>query len=211
MVYLLMDNIGIYKIINTANSKFYVGSSKKIEARFKQHRWHLTKGTHHSRILQNSWNKYGEDVFAFEVLELCAVEELEAREQYYLNDLQPRLNVLPKARSFSGHKWTEEAKKKSSESRKGKLSTEKAREIGAKGLANRSYVYGWTASEDTKRRMSKAHQKRVTATSLVDDCNLEFESVRLAAEFINKSVPTMSRYLRKEKEYMNYKWRFTCG
>lgn len=64
-----MKNV-IYKIRNVVNNKFYVGSTANTETRFKDHRRHLRKGNHHCRHLQAAWNKYGEDCFKFEVIEI---------------------------------------------------------------------------------------------------------------------------------------------
>lgn len=59
----------IYKIRNVVNDKFYVGSTTNTNTRFKGHRRLLRKGTHHCGHLQAAWNKYGEDVFRFEIVQ----------------------------------------------------------------------------------------------------------------------------------------------
>lgn len=59
----------IYKIINTTNGKFYVGSTTNTQERFRTHRNRLRKGRHHSKHLQAAWNKYGETMFVFFVVE----------------------------------------------------------------------------------------------------------------------------------------------
>lgn len=75
----------IYKIRNVVNGKFYVGSAKDTRTRFRQHRKLLRKGTHHCKHLQAAWNKYGEDVFKFEVVErLESWDELEPAEDRWL-------------------------------------------------------------------------------------------------------------------------------
>lgn len=63
----------IYKIRNLLNQNFYVGSSINNRVRFRQHRRLLRKGVHHCKHLQAAWNKYGEDVFVFEVVEVVDV------------------------------------------------------------------------------------------------------------------------------------------
>jgi len=75
----------IYKIRNLFNGKFYVGSAQDTRTRFRQHRRLLRKGTHHCKHLQNAWNKYGEELFKFEVVErVGSVEGLEAAEDAWL-------------------------------------------------------------------------------------------------------------------------------
>lgn len=64
---------GIYKITNILNLKFYVGRSSNVVRRLKQHLWDLKANRHHNPKLQNSFNKYGESCFLFEIA--CETEE----------------------------------------------------------------------------------------------------------------------------------------
>jgi group I intron endonuclease len=66
----------IYKIRNVVNNKFYVGSTTDTRERFRTHRSGLRKSHHHCPHLQASWNKYGEDCFKFEVVEVVESAEL---------------------------------------------------------------------------------------------------------------------------------------
>lgn len=62
--------IGVYKITNTVDGKVYIGSSAvDIDCRWSTHRALLRTGKHYNRHLQRAWNKYGESVFTFEVVE----------------------------------------------------------------------------------------------------------------------------------------------
>jgi group I intron endonuclease len=62
--------IGVYKITNTADGKVYIGSTAiDTDHRWSTHRALLRTGKHYNRHLQNAWNKYGESVFTFEVVE----------------------------------------------------------------------------------------------------------------------------------------------
>ena len=80
---------GVYKITNTANGKFYVGSSKDIKNRWIQHQNELNEKKHGNAHLQNAWDKYGSQSFKFEIIEECSIENQFEREQYYLNKLNP--------------------------------------------------------------------------------------------------------------------------
>ncbi len=76
---------GIYAIINTVNSKRYIGSSKSAHYRWSQaHLPQLRNGNHCNRHLQNAWNKYGETSFRFEVIEECDIEILLQREGHWI-------------------------------------------------------------------------------------------------------------------------------
>lgn len=109
---------GIYKIINTANSKYYIGSTQEsFIKRWKHHVGSLRRGSHKNTHLQNAWNKYGEDNFIFTILETCEVENCLEREQIYLNKFlnENCYNMNPLA---TGPCLTEENIKKQAESRK---------------------------------------------------------------------------------------------
>ena len=60
---------GIYSITNIANGKIYVGSSLFLSKRIMQHKSDLKQKRHKNSRLQNAWNKYGADAFAFNVIE----------------------------------------------------------------------------------------------------------------------------------------------
>lgn len=94
-----MYTVGVYRIRNKRNGKFYVGSSIEIEKRLERHRRELERGIHHCIYLQRAWNKYGADSFIFEVIHECSSEE-EARliEQQYLdNETENLYNISRKA------------------------------------------------------------------------------------------------------------------
>jgi group I intron endonuclease len=80
---------GVYKILNRKTGKFYIGSSKDIKIRWRDHRRALKKGTHINPLLQRAWNKTGKDHFDFIVLEECVPDLCLEREQHYLDTLKP--------------------------------------------------------------------------------------------------------------------------
>jgi group I intron endonuclease len=80
---------GIYVITCTANGRIYIGSTVNFRHRWSEHRRYLKGGYHKNALLQAAWNKYGQDAFAFEVLEYCGCDALLEREQYYFDTLKP--------------------------------------------------------------------------------------------------------------------------
>ena len=110
---------GIYAIKNKLNNKLYIGSAINFEKRKREHYSNLRNNKHHSKYLQRSFNKYGENNFEFIVLECCRPENLLIREQWYIDTLSPRYNICKIAGNSLGVKRTEETKKKLSESHKG--------------------------------------------------------------------------------------------
>lgn len=62
---------GVYKITNLKNGKIYIGSAKCFQVRASQHQTQLRNNKHQNKHLQASWNKWGEDAFLFEVIEVA--------------------------------------------------------------------------------------------------------------------------------------------
>lgn len=80
---------GIYKIVNKVDGKFYIGSSVDLNKRKSTHKYELRSRRHHNEYLQNAFNKYGEENFSFEIVEV--VEDkgmLIEREQHYIDTLR---------------------------------------------------------------------------------------------------------------------------
>ncbi len=98
---------GIYKITCSGNGKFYIGSSKNIENRYKGHLSKLKGNRHENNYLQNVSNKYGVNTLNIVVLDECVLETLldqeQARIDEYIND-PLCLNLSPVARG--GFDWT---------------------------------------------------------------------------------------------------------
>lgn len=65
-----MIQCGIYRILNTINNKFYIGSSVNLRKRLYEHRRLLRLGKHENYHLQNAFTKYGEENFKFEIIEV---------------------------------------------------------------------------------------------------------------------------------------------
>ncbi len=80
---------GIYKITCTTNNRCYIGSAINLRQRRNDHFSALRRKNHRNRHLQRAWNKYGEQSFIFEVIELVLSLFLLEREQYWLDKLKP--------------------------------------------------------------------------------------------------------------------------
>lgn len=96
---------GVYIIKNTVNGKLYVGSTKDFRKRLHAHRYALLRNKHHSKKLQNAWNKYGDKSFVFEKVLVCGVDDLLFYEQRIIDGFDTcknGYNQLPKAGSREG-------------------------------------------------------------------------------------------------------------
>ena len=75
---------GIYLIKNIKNNKCYVGQSKNVYNRIKEHK-DTMKTKNENRKFNEELNKYNLEDFEFKVLELCEIKELNEKEKYYSN------------------------------------------------------------------------------------------------------------------------------
>ena len=71
---------GIYVVTHRTTGKRYVGQSVSIATRWKDH----LSGQGNSPKLAAALRKHGPDAFGFEIVELCAREELNDRECFYI-------------------------------------------------------------------------------------------------------------------------------
>ena len=53
------NKCGVYKITNIKNKKIYIGSSKNILQRWKNHIRELESTSHKNMFLQEDWDEYG--------------------------------------------------------------------------------------------------------------------------------------------------------
>jgi group I intron endonuclease len=152
----------IYRITNMANDHYYIGSAESFERRRWQHTYALKRNEHKNPRLQAAWNKYGAEMFVFEILETVPEgrHTFDVENTYLMKCVgQPdcyNINVdafVPRL----GIPHTEAAKAKTSQNRKGKAA-------GAN-----HYRYGTTLSEevrvkigDTQRGKPKGPGRRIS-------------------------------------------------
>ena len=81
-----MDKCGIYKITNKINNKSYIGKSKHIELRWRQHTTESfnPNSDAYNTLFYRAIRKYGLDAFEFTIIEECKENELNEREKYWI-------------------------------------------------------------------------------------------------------------------------------
>lgn len=85
---------GIYKIINMVNGKFYIGSTKNLYKRSREHYSKINTNKHPNLKLTNSIKKYGIENFKFEALQTnCKIEDLLSLEGAFIQKLKPEYNI----------------------------------------------------------------------------------------------------------------------
>lgn len=195
---------GVYLISNNVNGKCYVGSTIHLSRRRLEHFSSLANNKHPNKHLQNAYNKYGVEVFEFEVLETIIIDDnikkaLLSREQFWIDNLKPEYNILPVAGSSLGYRHTEETKRKISESTTGvKKSEEHAKHI-------REGQSGRVLTEEHKAKLSEAakHRKSPSNHAIISIDGVIYNSLKEASEATGVKYNTIQKRL-KNPNFNNY-------
>jgi len=143
-----MEKSGVYKIQSKIKSeRIYIGSSVRINNRWKLHIKSLQDGKHGNQKLQRHYNKYGESDLQFIIIEECERNNLLKVEQLFIDSLNPYFNICKIAGSPMGRIIKEESRMKMREAWK------KRKPITKKQLKIRSMSHiGQKVSDETKEK-----------------------------------------------------------
>jgi group I intron endonuclease len=162
---IIPDSSGIYRITCTTTGKFYIGSAINLRKRLYEHFRTLRLSTHSNSKMQHAFNKYGEQSFTHEIIELVLSPFLIDREQYWIDTLQAvknGFNLSPTADSRLGYVFSPESREKMRQSHLGKpsnrigykASPETCERIGASKRGKPSTRIGYKASPETCAKVS---------------------------------------------------------
>jgi group I intron endonuclease len=144
-----MKIICIYILKWVDSGNFYIGQTINVKNRFNCHENDMKFNKHKNIRVQRCYNKYG--LPTFEILEECKYEELNSREQYYLDmyfDNDKCCNLNSNAYSTKGYKYSEESLKSIREKRKSR--------VYPKG--EKAYAYGRHHTEEAKNKLSESRK-----------------------------------------------------
>ena len=152
---------GIYRITCTITGKFYIGSAINLFIRWKNHRNELQRNEHGNQKLQRAWNKYGEQAFTFEVLELVLPMSLTAREQYWFSKLKPfgkrGFNIALIAGSQLGLKRSPKTCEKIGQAHRGSKHTPEACANMAQAHLGNKNTLGYKPPPETREKLRQAN------------------------------------------------------
>lgn len=163
---------GIYSITNKVNYKIYIGLATDIYDRWKTHKQHLKYNKHENQHLQLAFNKYGENAFKFERIEVCTIDKLIEREDYWCKLLNTHnrnqgYNILGTG-GKGKIKHAEESKKKMSESQKGRVASEESRKRMSESRKGKKQPIGVIESLRNRIHSKETKLKRVESRKLTD-------------------------------------------
>lgn len=197
---------GIYMLTNRLTKDTYIGLSKDISSRFKNY-FNLSYIKSSDRLISRALVEYGYPKFSVTILEYCDKSNLLVREQYYLDNLKPKYNILKIAGSSLKSKHTEETKAKISNSVKGVYTKGKSSiELIRQKALNRKHT------EDIKLKMSAIRGNPVNIFEKVSSEGFRligcFVSPRRAAKFLGINGSTVIKYMNSG-EIFKYRYKFS--
>jgi group I intron endonuclease len=143
--YIIKENkglSGIYLSTNKLTDEIYVGQSVDLSKRFIRYFSLSYLKSKESLIISRALIKYGYVNFSVSILEYCDKSILTEREQYYLDKLEPKYNILKIAGSSLGYIHSQVSKQRRSKALKGVY-------VGIK-----SPLFGKNHTIETKNKMS---------------------------------------------------------
>lgn len=154
---------GIYKIyFNGSPSSIYIGSAINFSKRKIRHKYHLKKQIHKNTFLQRLYNKYGLSNMVFDIIEVVNdVSNIISREQFYIDELKPKINILRIAGSALGYKHTQESKNKISLLNTGRKMTEEQIKKGVLSRIGQRTSKGCKRTVEFKNYLSEIKKKPV--------------------------------------------------
>jgi group I intron endonuclease len=191
----LPDTTGIYEILCVPTQKRYIGSTQRsFRKRWAQHRSELRRGIHPCLALQRAWNKYGEAVFEFTVLQRgVSSERLVEREQFYIDQAR---NLWGKHHVFNTCDWagTRKGVPQSDAVRKAISEGNKARwqdpAYRAKMSAMRT---GQKRSDATRQAISQRVKARMSTPEARANLSRKMKGRRPAATTLEKATAAKAR------------------
>jgi len=209
---------GIYRWTNITTGSSYVGSAIDLSRRFTNYyslaflKRELNKG---NSLIYKALLKYDYYNFQLDILEYCDPSILIEREQYYLDMLNPKYNLLAKAGSSTGFIHSEatlELIRVAALKRKPRVLSDETRIKISEAIKGKKHtketilkMTGRTHTKDTKEKIGAGNYKiqPVLVTNLETDVSVEYSSMKKAADTLNTSTSQLIYYIKKQKPFKN--------
>lgn len=214
----------IYCITNLINNKKYIGQT----ARLPKERWqeHLesARDLNNKRPLYKAMRKYGIENFVFAIVEECPNEELNSREQYWINIEQTWIAEYPDkgynltCGGNNGTKYSYDYIR--TLYKQGMTQSEIREELHCDPLVVRQAILTDTIITDEykhehRSNAAKNSQKRImkqvqAIDPITNEVYKKFDSISEASRFFNIDHACISTAIRKGKPHKckNYYWEY---
>ena len=212
----IKNKAGVYMFFNLINGKIYIGSSVKLDRRF---RVHISSIGSVKLPLYNALNKYGLNNFVFLILQYCEpVEEVcLGLEQSYLDLYKPAYNILKLAGSSQGFKHSPATIAKLKKMHAGKLhprfgskATEEQKLLTSLALKN-FYKEHIQHSKGKKGKFSSQYGIGGTKIVMTNELGetILFPSINSARQHFKIRFTTISKNINNSINIKGVKWSIT--
>ena len=144
---------GVYKITNTVTGDFYIGSSKDVKRRWREHKYPSRWKNYPNNPMYIDMKNYGIDKFEFQVIAEVEIDSLKVIEQQFIEMLNPTYNNR-NANGFDFERQKEYNKSnKRKESQKKYQKSDKCKESQKKYKKSKKY-------KETHRKAVKEYESQ---------------------------------------------------
>lgn len=182
---------GVYKIENTITGDCYVGSSKDVKLRWKQHKRPSLWKRYPNNLMYLDMQKYGTDKFDFQILVNVEPDQLKEKEQEFIEMLNPTYNDI-NARGLDV-----ERRKEWLQSEKGKEScrkTKKKYQQSSKGRESQKKYQQSNKGRESQKKRDKKYKNRL--------CSYKGEILTLNALYVRFRKAGIENPAIEAKKYL---------
>lgn len=206
---------GVYKIINIVNNKVYIGSTADklgFKHRWKCHLVALRANKHCNTYLQRAFNKYSEESFKFEILEICSKEDCIKLEQHYLDlfksyEIDVGYNLCKTAGNTLGRKHSEETKIKIAKNRTYGEPANKNKSMTQEARNNMSHAQkNSLKNKQHLATLNKSKRKPVIGTNIDTGETIFLEHTKASTIFLSSGIVACCK--GRWPHYKGYRWRY---
>ena len=190
---------GVYRWKNLINGKSYIGSSVKLDYRFRSYfsfKWLENTIKRSKSRIYFSLIKNGYSNFSVEILKYCEPSEAIKMEQYFIDLCKPEYNILNKAGSPLGTKRSEETKAKM---RQSWSAERKVKLLNHLKILNAREEQR-TAARERMLALNINKGIKVEVTDERTNTTVTYSSISSAAEALNSDIKALKYNERVQKE-----------
>ena len=214
----------IYCITNLINNKMYIGQTSRIwQERWKDH-LESARDLNNQRPLYRAMRKYGIENFSFSIIENCSDNDLNEREQYWINKKQTWMAEYPDngynltRGGNNGTKYSYDYIK--SLYKDGMTQSEIKEELQCDSWVIRQAI----ATDETITQTDKQERRHIAAVKgqksmmkkvqaidpITNEIYKKFDSISEASKFFNIDHACISTAIRKGRPHKckNYYWEY---
>jgi len=198
-----MKTAGIYGLLNAVNGKWYIGQTRDMKHRKRDHLSYLVRGANPNEHLQAAFHKYGESSFSFHVLELVSDDMLDLRERTWIaryKSMDRRFGYNKESGGNRHKERSEETLRKLSISLTGRRLTKECRvKIGVKskernaGAILRRYCGGRKGLHNTEEHNRKISNALTGRRLSEEHCRNLSESHKNPSDEIRRGISERNR------------------